>query len=670
SLISSNHQLRRVISRRLLVFAMRLALSERPAIIRCLLSDFKSCDFAYFIFCWASGVSGDMRIQMRSLQGCGLAPTQERRLVVPASIPILKTLTTTPLQHLRATTLSPDRRRQRNTWLAAHKSDLSFSTTTRPKRSSTGKEGSVPLPAHADDILLVPSAHLHVKQLERHDVFTLSDFHRAYNKEKANFRRFLQDKIEVRDEEQLTAMEAFFRAMEDFQATSTSAGPAGANQAWPEARVGPQAEAAAGPVKPIAALGMTTEQVTLSVEGNISAGKSTFLSILKRHLLMDKGFSFVKEPIEQWQNVGGSSVNLLDLFYRDPARMAYTFQNFVFLTRVLQERETYGSTAKARILERSVFSDRMVFVRAAYASRDLADHELAIYDAWFGPILASLPTLVPNGLIYLRASPETCMARLKKRARSEEGGIPIAYLQCLHTNHEDWLLHAAMRACELKQHLQQQHQGEEARAVTAARQRSAHEASTSCSADSDVDLTDIGRQQRERQRLPSLSALRPLAEAPPEALGLVEIPDSLADTLHIIDATKVSGVPSAGFLHQLPTLVVDCDTDVDVDRDMAYGNKISNLIRDYTTFVSQYRAACHRLAAERRATAASEWGSGLGLDAAVRALPHRDTEYYTTDDFGRVTYRSIRPDVPGGVAMGAAEEAATLAAQPLTSSSG
>lgn len=32
-------------------------------------------------------------------------------------------------------------------------------------------------------------------------------------------------------------------------------------------------------------------QVTLSVEGNISAGKSTFLSILNRHLLQDEGFS-------------------------------------------------------------------------------------------------------------------------------------------------------------------------------------------------------------------------------------------------------------------------------------------------------------------------------------------------------------------------------------------
>lgn len=49
-----------------------------------------------------------------------------------------------------------------------------------------------------------------------------------------------------------------------------------------------------------------------------------------------------------------------------------------------QERDTYGSSSKARILERSVFSDRMVFVRAVKASGDLQDHELAIYDAWFG----------------------------------------------------------------------------------------------------------------------------------------------------------------------------------------------------------------------------------------------------------------------------------------------
>jgi hypothetical protein len=49
-----------------------------------------------------------------------------------------------------------------------------------------------------------------------------------------------------------------------------------------------------------------------------------------------------------------------------------------------QERESYARSSKARLLERSVFSDRMVFVRALRASQDLQQHELTIYDSWFG----------------------------------------------------------------------------------------------------------------------------------------------------------------------------------------------------------------------------------------------------------------------------------------------
>ena len=31
--------------------------------------------------------------------------------------------------------------------------------------------------------------------------------------------------------------------------------------------------------------------------------------------------------------------------------------------------------------------------------------------------------------------------RLLKRARSEETGVPVSYLQRLHAKHEDWLIH-------------------------------------------------------------------------------------------------------------------------------------------------------------------------------------------------------------------------------------
>lgn len=45
------------------------------------------------------------------------------------------------------------------------------------------------------------------------------------------------------------------------------------------------------------------------------------------------------------------------------------------------------------------------------------------------PIIEAMPTLVPNGFIYLKASPTTCHDRLKKRNRSEEAGIELNYLE-------------------------------------------------------------------------------------------------------------------------------------------------------------------------------------------------------------------------------------------------
>lgn len=47
----------------------------------------------------------------------------------------------------------------------------------------------------------------------------------------------------------------------------------------------------------------------------------------------------VHEPVEQWQSVRtveGDTLNLLDKFYSNPPKYAYTFQNYVFMSRVLQ----------------------------------------------------------------------------------------------------------------------------------------------------------------------------------------------------------------------------------------------------------------------------------------------------------------------------------------------
>ena len=54
-------------------------------------------------------------------------------------------------------------------------------------------------------------------------------------------------------------------------------------------------------------------------------------------------------------------------------------------------------------------------------------------------MVSSLSGIIPDGFIYLAASPETCMRRMTSRGRGEEGGVSLDYLGSLHSKHEEWL---------------------------------------------------------------------------------------------------------------------------------------------------------------------------------------------------------------------------------------
>ncbi|XP_061369113.1 uncharacterized protein LOC133311988 isoform X2 [Gastrolobium bilobum] len=202
------------------------------------------------------------------------------------------------------------------------------------------------------------------------------------------------------------------------------------------------------------------KRLTFCVEGNISVGKTTFLQRIANETIELRDLvEVVPEPISKWQDVGPDHFNILDAFYAEPQRYAYTFQNYVFVTRVMQERESSGGIKPLRLMERSVFSDRMVFVRAVHEANWMNEMEISIYDSWFDPVVSSLPGLIPDGFIYLRASPDTCHKRMKLRKRTEEGGVSLDYLRDLHEKHESWLFpsqsgnHGVFLVNKLPQHV-------------------------------------------------------------------------------------------------------------------------------------------------------------------------------------------------------------------------
>lgn len=103
------------------------------------------------------------------------------------------------------------------------------------------------------------------------------------------------------------------------------------------------------------------KRLIFCVEGNISVGKTTFLQRIANETIELRDLvEIVPEPIAKWQDVGPDHFNILDAFYAEPQRYAYTFQNYVFVTRVMQEKESSSGIKPLRLMERSVFSDRMV----------------------------------------------------------------------------------------------------------------------------------------------------------------------------------------------------------------------------------------------------------------------------------------------------------------------
>lgn len=172
------------------------------------------------------------------------------------------------------------------------------------------------------------------------------------------------------------------------------------------------------------------------LEGNIAAGKTT----LGEALTASDHFRFVPEPVAHWQT--GFAANLLERFYADTPRWAFTMQIGAFVTRAgLVKPTTDGCIT---VYERSVYCDRYVFARNLHDQGLMDDTEWAVYCHFWAHFTAALPA--PKAILYLRTPAEVCLSRLHARGRAEEKAITLAYLQQLETCHDDWLLHAPDRA--------------------------------------------------------------------------------------------------------------------------------------------------------------------------------------------------------------------------------
>jgi deoxyadenosine/deoxycytidine kinase len=176
------------------------------------------------------------------------------------------------------------------------------------------------------------------------------------------------------------------------------------------------------------------QRTMILFEGNIAAGKST---VGKR--LAESGlFGFVEEPVGAWQ--GEFDENLLELFYRDTNRWAFTFQLAAFTTRAKTWTEVLSRTDHRNvILERSIYCDRYVFAKNCFQSGLMKKTEWQLYCKLWEWLESNWCTQ-PDKIVYLRTPAEVCRERIEARGRSEESSIPLEYLRDLEALHDEWLL--------------------------------------------------------------------------------------------------------------------------------------------------------------------------------------------------------------------------------------
>lgn len=170
------------------------------------------------------------------------------------------------------------------------------------------------------------------------------------------------------------------------------------------------------------------------LQGNIGAGKTTLLNRLReRH----PDVHVVLEPVDKWTSMRDSSgKSIFQKFYEDPSTYAFAFQMYVTLTRLDAEKAQVDEGLV--LCERSVDTDKRVFMRTLVESGVCSEIESNIYDRWFNEVQLMRKSVV--GTVYLRVDPQECHRRVSMRNRDGEEGVSKEYLNQLHAAHDEWLM--------------------------------------------------------------------------------------------------------------------------------------------------------------------------------------------------------------------------------------
>jgi len=160
----------------------------------------------------------------------------------------------------------------------------------------------------------------------------------------------------------------------------------------------------------------------IAVEGPIGVGKSSLVDLLATRFNAVKVMEKIENPF-------------LRDFYREKAGAAFQAQLFFLLNRYVQQRDL----SQSDLFQQFTLCDYIFAKDKIFAYLNLDDSELMLYERIYALLSESLPR--PDLVIYLQASTEVLVERIRKRRRDYEAEISAKYLEDLNQAYNYFFYH-------------------------------------------------------------------------------------------------------------------------------------------------------------------------------------------------------------------------------------
>ena len=161
----------------------------------------------------------------------------------------------------------------------------------------------------------------------------------------------------------------------------------------------------------------------VGIAGNIGVGKTTFTEVIAKKYNWDEYYeSVIDNPY-------------LSDFYRDMKRWSFNLQIYFLQHRFAGQLEISNKN-KGVIQDRTIYEDVQIFAKNLYEMGHMSKRDWDTYQNLFKNMVQFLEP--PNVIIYLKASTDTLISRIKNRNRDFEKNIDVEYLHQLNSCYNNW----------------------------------------------------------------------------------------------------------------------------------------------------------------------------------------------------------------------------------------